>query len=389
MITLGDVINQAEDYVGNYTTSNLQPGSKIRAANRSIETIKRKLGLPSDEMIFNFLFSDDQMFVDLPTHFDESIMLKYKDNNYNTPQYEWEYFIYPEILRNLGNRKDFRYSFTTINGRKQLLLTGNNIVKGDTLFNFESIGNWVAQDDASDLEVDNTVYYSSGGSLKFDIVNNLGVATLSNPNVAYDFKNLFQRNGFIKFWTYLTDDNIDDITIKLFTDSLNYFVITKSTQDNGNAFSENEWIKIGFPTNEATEVGSPDSSNITRIDVEWSLGSGFTSAVDFRIDQMFTTYPDEMELIFYTSIKGTDSTGAVTKTYLDDLSDKLLIGDFFDDYIDVIARKTAINIWPQLIGDKEFYIDFKNDWNDMLKTLGRVYPRKRTMINSYRHRLMR
>jgi hypothetical protein len=388
MITVQDVLNNTNDILGHYTTGGIDPGQKLRQINRSIEYVKRRLGLPSDEKVHQILFSQDQIFIDLPSDFDEAIVLRYNDENYNRPGYEWEYFDYTDILRRTGDQPDFKFGFTSINGTKQLAMVGHNIRRGETLNTCDSVTDFTAEDDASDLTIDEFQVYEGDASLKFDITNSAGVATIS-LSVSKDFEELFSRHGYLKLWTFLTDNNIDDISVKLLTDDSNYYTIVEDDQDDGTAFTEDEWIKVGFPMDNAIATGSPDMTNITEIKFEFDLGDGFVSAADFRIDQIFTSFPDKMDLVYYSSIKGTDTTGATTKTQLTELSDKLAIGEMFEDYVDAIAKKAAINIWPSLKGDKEFYLDLKTDFNDLMRTLGRVYPRKRLQVNNLRHKLRR
>lgn len=389
-ITLADLRSATRDHLGHYRGSTLDPGQLDRQINRSIEYIKRKFGLPSDEKKQSFLYCDDQYFIPVNSDFDESILIKYQDNNYNTPQYQWDFLNYPDLFHNLGNRPDFKYSFTTINGSKQLMMVGRNIRSGSTLFDFEAVGDWTDEDDASGLALDGLQKYSGDGSLAFDISNSTGTATLQITGLSLDFEDLFENNGYVKFWNYMTDNNIDDVTLKLMVDDSNYYSIVEDDQDDGTAFAENEWTKLGFPLDDAVKTGTPSHTDtITKIRIEYDLGAGFTSATDFRIDNMFTVFPDEMDLIYYSSIKGTNAAGTSNVTQLTAADDKLAIGEMFEDWIDPIARRAALSIMPQLKGDPQWYGVYTQEWNDLMKTLGRSYPRKRSMINTYKHKLLR
>lgn len=389
-ITLGDIKLNARDHLGHYRGSTLDPGQLNRQINRAIEYIKRRFGLPSDEKIFSFNFNEDQIFIDLPSDFDESILVKYQDNYYNRPGYDWTFVSYPDLFRQLGNYPGFKYSFTTINGRKQLMMVGANTRRGELLFDFDAVGDWVVDDDASSLALDEFQKYTGSGSLSFDITNSTGVATLEIEDLSLDLEDLFENNGYIKFWNYMTDNNIDDVTLKLMVDDSNYYQIVEDDQDDGTAFAENEWTKIGFSLDEATKVGTPSHDDtFTKIRIEYDLGSGFTSATDFRVDQMFTTFPDPMDLVYYSSIKGTDAAGTTNKTQLTADDDKLSIGEFFEDYTDAIARRVALAIMPQLKGDPQWYGVYTQEWNEMMKTLSRTYPRKRTQVQHYQTKIRR
>src|SRR5574343_585367 len=118
-MTVQDILDSLGDYVGNYHTGTEDPNAKIRAVNRSIEYMKRRLGLPSDETIQSFYFSVDQIFYPVNSAFDESIQLLYNDYSLNTTDREWNFYSYPEVLKISGQPRNPRYSFTTINGLKQ------------------------------------------------------------------------------------------------------------------------------------------------------------------------------------------------------------------------------------------------------------------------------
>jgi hypothetical protein len=387
-LKLQDVLNQTKDEVGNYSTGIIQDERIIRAINRSMEYLKRRLGFPSDEKVFSFLYSADQMFYDLDEDFDESVLLCYKDNAYNRPSREWSYFTYPEVLRQVGSSPDFLYSVTTMNGRKQLVVVGHNVRNGTTIDTMDSFSGWSAGGDASNLRLDTYKKYSGDGSLQFDITHNTGIAYLEKT-VSLTLKDLFLNDGFLKFWTYLTDDNLEDIAIKLYTTPTSYYTITADTTDDGSPFSIDEFLKIGWNVNDAIATGTPDPNNITKIRIEWDIPSDFGSATDFRANMLFDSFPDEMKLVYYSSYKGTDSTGATNKIILDTVSDIVAIGDYFPDYIGLIAERAAIQMWNQLKGDKTAYSMLVSKFNDDMKTWGRVYPRKRSMINTYSTKLRR
>lgn len=384
-VTLQNVLNYTNDEIGNYTTGNVNNDVKIRAINRAIEWVKRNLGLPTDEKIQTFWFSADQIFYDLNSDFDESLQLLYNDRNLNTPGSRWEYRTYPEIFERTGSARQNLFSITNVNGTKQLVVHGYNRFGSQTILTLDSDDNWTADDDASNIAVDTNQKYEGTGSLSFDITNATGVASIYNDNVNFDLESLFERHGYIKLWAYMTDNDIDDIAVKLFTDASNYYTITATEADDGTAFAENEWQKIGFAADDAVATGSPDPSQITKIQIEFDLGSGFTSAADFRVDQVFTAYPDKMDFIYYSSIKGTDSTGTTNKTTLTDVTDILSISGQYEDLAEPIAQRAAVLLWPQLKGDKEQYLILKNELKENMKSFARRWPRKRTQNNYYRH----
>lgn len=382
-----DVDSLTQDYCGNYSTGTARDEVRYRAINRAIEYSKRLLSIPNDEEIHTFWYTDDQFFYDLPAKFSEALQLKYHNALSNRPDNVWDYFDYPTVLQGVGGSRRNRWSVTNINGRKQLVVVGNNGLSGQTLLTMDDIDDVTAEDDASGLASNVITRYEGTGSVQFDIVNSSGVASIVFANQNLDLEQLFERNGFLKFWAFMTDSNIDSIALKLQSSVGNYYTITATTADDGTEFAANDWQKIGFHTEDAVATGSPDLTAITQIKFEFDLGAGFTSAADFLIDSLFTAYPEQMDLVMLTNIKGT-SSALVEKSELTEPDDILLFSGDYDEFADLVAQRAAINLWPQLQGDKEQYILLKQDFMDNLKTFGRKWPRKRVQ-GTFKHTLRR
>lgn len=386
--TLQDVILLTQDYVGNYGTGANRIEIIHRAINRSIEYNKRMVGLPNDESIYSFYFSADQFFYDLPANVIEPLYLTYNKKTSNNRANRFEYFNYPDVLQGIGNANERKWSMANINGKKQLIISARNEYSGQLIFSLDDITNWTASDDASDLSSDTNQKYQGTASIAFDITNSAGYATLTFTGLNLDIDALFERYGFIKLYTYMTDNNIDAVTLRLQSSAGNYHTITVTLADDGTAFAQDEWQKIGFDTQDSVITGTPDNTSITQISIEFELGLGFTSAADFRIDNIFTSYPDKLDLIYLSNVKGTDTTGATEKTTLDNPTDILWYSDDYDDFTDLIAQRAAINLWPHLKGDKEQFMLLKNDYKENLKSFARRYPRKR-VAGSFSHYLRR
>lgn len=375
--TLQDLLNATNDNIGSYSTGITADDIKKRAINRAIEWVKRTIGIPTDEKVQTILFSADQKYYDLNADVDEGLMVIYSDEDYNTEQYRWEYYNYPDILHTTGGLRTNRWSITYINGTKQLVLHANNLSQGNTLLTMDSVTDWTASDDAIGIAIDTNQKYEGTGSISFDITNSAGVATIYNDNVTLDIESLIENHGYIKFWQYLTDSNIDIVTLKLIDDVSNYYTITATVADDGTDFAQDAWQKVGFALDDAVVTGSPDPSGITKVQIEFDLGAGFTSAADFRVDYMFSTVPDSVDFIYYTANKGTDTTGATAKTELSEVTDIPSWSGVHDDISEVVSQRAAVVLWPQLRGDKEAYMLLVQDLKENMKTFARRWPRKR------------
>lgn len=386
MATLQDALNMVNDELGSYSTGSLRNDVKIRAINRAIDYVKRNMGIPSDEKIQTILFAAEQKYYDLDADNMESLLLLYSDENLNTEQTRWEYENYPDILHTTGGDRTNRWSVAYINGRKQLVVHGYNQNGGQTLDTMDTIGAWEVDDDASGLTLDTNQKYSGVGSLSFDLTTSLGVSTLKNDNVSWDLESIFDNHGFIKFYQYTTDV-VDSVTLKLYTDASNYYSISVDLADDGTALGENTWKKVGFSTDDAIITGSPDSSDINMVRIEFDT-SELVSATDFRVDNIFTVVPDSVDLVYYTRYKGTDTTGVTYKTELSELTDEFLFTNTDEDVLEVIAQRAAVILYPQLRGDKESLMLLKQELQSNMKSFTKRWPRRRVQ-GTYKHYLRR
>lgn len=388
MITLQDLSLLTNDMVGNYSTGTVATDVQYRAINRAIEYCKRLVSLPTDERIHTFQFTDDQLFYNIPNDAVESLQVLYNTHEANVANAPWEYYDYPSILQNSNKYRRYRWSITSINGRKQLMLSGKNQNQGQTILTMDSLVNTAASADASGLIIDTNIKHEGTGSVSFDITRSAGVATITFSNLTQDLTALFDRLGYIKLFTQMTAANVTSMTLRLQSSAGNHYNITTARADDGTAFKQNSWQKIGFATENAITVGSPNIKAINTIAVSFNLGVSFTSGVDFRLDQMFTAYPDKMNLIYLTDIKGYAIDGVTTKRKLDVATDILLFSNDYDDFAELVAERAAINLWTQLRGDKEAYMMMQSSFKNNASTFTRRYPRKRIQ-GTFRHLLRR
>lgn len=385
--TLSDLRVLTRDYIGQYSTGSAKDDQIDRAINRGIERVKREIGIPADEDIWTFWYTQDKLFYNLPSTFREGLYVQYHNKNANTLGNMWDYLDYPTVLQKAGNERSNHWSFTHINGKKQLVMVGYNGQQGRTLLTCDTTDDTAASGDASNLTADTITKVEGSASLNFDITDSSGTATITFSNLDIDLEDLFEKNGFLKLYAYMTDNDIDDVTLKVQSSSGNYYTIVATQNDDGVDFVQDEWQKIAWDTQDKVAVGTPDLTSITTIEVSFGLGSGFTSAVDFRIDNLFSVYAEKMDFVHYTNAKGTDS-GGTAKDPLDAPDDILYYSGDYDEYTTLVAQRAAIYLWPQLRGDKEAYMLLKREHREELKVFARAYPRKRRQ-GQFRHSLRR
>lgn len=372
------------DYCANYTTGNVDIAQRIRALNRAIEDIHRALGLTSDETIFSFQYLQNSRYTNLPVDFDEPIALVYQNIKYNLPGQGWTWQPYTYLLKNSGTANRTYQKFfgsTNINGSKQLIQSGVNIHQGSILNAFNTINLVSTTGDATTLAVDNNVFINTGGSLSFTIDPTKGFGYAGIKVSGFGLMNAqqaLQNNGVYGVYSYLPSTNISLIEL-IMTSANGSYVFYANTQNTTLPFEIDAWNQTDYPWKLASINGSPNSQEITSYEFRYIEGAGFGAVAIpyFRIDDFFLQFPDEMDLIYYSQYKGTDSTGVTKKIMLTDLTDKPSFMQFFPDFLNMVALRAAYILIPQLSGDKDFITMYRRDYLEQMKELGKVNPRKR------------
>jgi len=390
--SLKPTFDQMNDYCANYTVGNVDINQRLRAINRAIEDVHRNLGLTCDETIFNFPYAQDNMFTDLPEDYDEPILLYYEKDNYNLGgQSGWSWDKYTNLLQNSGRRNrtnalnaygQKKFSSTNINGKKQLIQNGANVIQGSVINPYTTTNLTTTTGDATSLAIDNNVFVNTGGSLSFTIDPTLGFGYAGIKTTGFgimSFQQILQQGGLFKCYHYLQSLDISSIEFILTSSAGNYYTFNVTDQDDGTPFDLQTWFKTAFDFNNAVITGSPDVTQITSYEVRYNEGAGFgvVPISYFRIDDLYSTYPDAMNLVYYSQYKGTDSTGTTPKIILDSLGDLPNFMQFFPDFLNMVALRGAYVLMPQLSGDKDFMKMYKDDYEDALKDYGKIYPRKR------------
>lgn len=398
-ITLFPAYQQMNDYVSNYTDGNIDDSNRLRALNRAIEDVHRRLGLVCDETIFNFLYSQDNMFTQLPSDYDEPILLYYVNNNYNQgSQSGWKWNKYTTILQNSGIGSSYglgyamgtygqkMFSSTQMNGTKQLIQLGPNVIQGNIINSFSTLNLLSGTGDATSLAVDNNVFVNGGGSVSFTINPALGHGyggILTSGFGIMSVQQALMQNGINKVYSWLPTTNISAIELIMTSSTGNFYTFTATSQDSGAPFVNSTinaiWNRTQFPWSLVSITGSPNSQSITSYEIRYVEGPSFGSVAIplFRINDLYTSYPDNMNLVYYTQYKGTSADGLTKKIILDSVSDLPTFMQFFPDFVNIIALRAAYILMPQLSGDKEFMAIYKKDYDEQMGDLGKTYPRKR------------
>lgn len=395
-VTFGDIKQQAMDFVQNYNTSTIDLGNVDRACNRAIEYVQRRLGLPSDKQIQSFYFYEDTKFYDCDDGFNELLQLYYNtsslvDSDHNIPRNRWGVMKDIEILRSTGQyQSENRVAFTTANGRNQMLLDGHNIYGSVVIQPFDNTTGLLYSSDIVNVEADPYIKRQGSASIKFDIdtglsasyfywTANADISSLMNLNAAYRLYVFFPPSSAAKF---------TNLEIRFQTSAGNYYSATTTTQSDGTAWVNNDWNLLSWDLADLITTGSPDAQNIQEIYIYMNHSGSFSAVTNMRFDYLYQVVPDYMNALYYSSVKGTNAAGDEDKVILDDDGDILSFGSYAPDLILPIAIKAALYLAPQLIMDANFQVLYKDEFENVMKLMGRTYPRART-VNSGQTQILR
>lgn len=385
MITIQDIIDRLNPLLSNYTTGSIDVTSRISAINSAVEYVKRYATFPSDEVKQQFLYYEDTPLIAINSDFNEGLGVIYDDPDKNHEHNQWNYTPYIDILQKQGDKypRTKWFSWTPINGFWQLLMYGRNRNLGQTYQTFDYLTGITGINDAQNLAIDPNIYEEGNGSLSFNINPALGHGMASIVfSGNWDFSKVLDDSGLFKFYVWLASTAISSINLRLITDSTDYYALSATTFDDSTAFSTGldvfKRVQEGFSA--PTVVGSPNIKNITSIQIDLVEGAGFgaSTITDFRLDNLYTIFPDLMDLIYLTSYKGTNKNGTKLQ-FFTDTTDIPAFGAFTPDILDIVAYRAAVILVPQIMSNDGFRSMYKSEVQEQMAIIGKSWPRKRVM----------
>lgn len=389
-IFFSDLKIQTNDLLSNYNVTSIDKGNVNRAVNRSIEYVQRRLALPSDKKIFSFYYYDDTKFYETPDGFNELLQLFYNtsslvDADHNFPRNRWFVRKDIEMIRDTAPiNEDHRVSFTTMNQASELFLLGSNL-RGSSLVNsFDNTIGLTFSSNITGVSIDTNVKKQGSGSLKFSMNNSLSASTITMAGL-WDLSQLLNIVSAYRMYVDFpvgAAAQFSSISLRFQSSTGNYYTITTSAQDNGDPWTENVWDRLSWSLADIVTTGSPVSTQINSIVITLTHSGSFTAVSNLRLDNFYQINPDYMDCIYYSSYKGTDSTGVTPKIILTEDQDIVSFGDYAPDLVYPIALKAATIISPQLRFDADFQVMYKSDFEDVIKLLSRTYPRSRQAPNA-------
>lgn len=229
-----------------------------------------------------------------------------------------------------------------------------SMVQIDNCEDLTANGEWkvnATDSDATNLTVDTNEYEEGSGSFNFDIdvsqsANNK--ATIYNSSFRAMDWSMYEDLGSIILKGYIPDATYSSsYTIYFGSSTSNYWVVTATTDYMSNALADG-YNRIKVDWNNATLVGSPNSSAITylQIDINYTAAQG--DDTDYRIDDIFIVRPEKLKFTYQASTVGTDTTGVTELLAFAATSDIPFYSGQYDNFDNYVAHKATATLFRQV-----------------------------------------
>jgi len=214
-------------------------------------------------------------------------------------------------------------------------------------------GTWTidtTNSDATNLTSDTTEFKQGAGCLNFDIdvsqsANNR--ATIINSTYGSMDWSSSEDLTAIVLRAYIPDvTDFTSFTVFWGTDSSNYWSATTTTDINSTAWV-NGWNRFKVEWEDATATGSPDSSDIGWLRVDFNYGAGQGDDTDYRLDDWKLIKPENLTFHYITWKVGVDNADADIFKFAA-TTDVPYFSGMYDNIMYPVAHKAASIIFRNL-----------------------------------------
>jgi hypothetical protein len=240
----------------------------------------------------------------------------------------------------------------------------------------------------SDVKIDNDDYIEGNGSVRFQTDTSdtsdstVGIQTTLD---AVDISSYLARgSAFVdaKLTTY--DTGIHQVSIRIGSDSDNYYQVNDSTQNDCSAF-QTGWNKIRWDLQNKTTVGTPSDTAIDYVALFWSRDTTSTALLhlndtDWGFDNLQLKRGKYYNISYYTRNVWQDTTLAVVENSAND-SHTLMVAN---DELEVIMAKAA-ELASQTLRDYEDVGYFREEYEKLKNAYLMVNPSQNKTLVSNRY----
>lgn len=207
-----------------------------------------------------------------------------------------------------------------------------------------AINSWVVAGNASNLVLDTTVFYESPASLRFNLGTGIGTLTeTTNPTSLSTYQGVGVAFLAIEMPANATASNLTSIILQLGSSSGNYSMVTATAGFLG-AFSANNWMLVAFDFSTATNVGVPNWSSISYVNLIFNTTGAI---INFRTGGLWISFPTPAQILFQSAAIYLPVGATVPLTTITADTDKILLTD---PAYTIYEYESAISICEQTGG---------------------------------------
>lgn len=209
-----------------------------------------------------------------------------------------------------------------------------------------SFGNWTVSGTASNLQIDQTVFYESPASLRF----NLGIGTgflsetLQGPLSLSNYQGVGTGFLAIQIPSGFDPANLTNITFNFGSDSSNYSSVSATQGFLGNWIANN-WLLVAFDFSTATNTGTPNWSAMQYVNLAFTTTSGFTN---FRTGGLFISLPSPAQILYQSSAVFIPTTTRIPQTTITSNDDTII---FSPAAYNIFRYEAALSVFQNTGGE--------------------------------------
>lgn len=321
-LTLADIIVEFDKRVGDESTDRISTAERYDYFTQSVAWLKERTLNDHSVNKYDFNYYDTLHYYKVTTVLDDLLegnamttkMLQDAGQPFTRKSAE-------ELRAEIGyDFMESSYSIERRNGDAYLVVNHDSKYRALLASSCDSLtgdgDTWEVDStnsDATNLSVNTEDYTQGTGSFSFDLDvsqsgNNKG--TIFNDGLTSE--DLSDEKDIT---TWLIDVRIPDATyVSSYTfawgnDSSNYYSVTSTTDANGNAFVDDEWITLSFDWNGATETGTVDDTAIDYIAVTVNYTASQGDDTSFKVDNIRLVRPEKLQFHYTSWSVGKDTNG--------------------------------------------------------------------------------
>ncbi len=174
-------------------------------------------------------------------------------------------------------------------------------------------GTWAVGGTAASLAVNNTNFAQGAGSLQFNVTS--GAAYIENSTMTAVNLSAYVNQSSFFTWVYIpTGSNLTSVELRLGSSASNYYSLTVTANQQGNAFV-NGWNLCQFTWSSMATTGTPSSSAINYARITLNVTATMTGCLVNGLDSILGTI---LNYSYYSKYLFRDATtGAFQETVTD------------------------------------------------------------------------